>query len=378
MVWWLGSLVASAQDAGTVTGAFGKGLTLRNADDTLSMQIRGRVQTRASVWAYAPDSGEEPVSEIAIRRMRMTFAGHAMTKDLTYYVQLAFSNQDTESDLRLPLRDAYVNYAWARDLELRVGQGKVPFGRQRVTSSGSLELPDRSITVAELNLDRDVGVSALSKDLGGAGGRFGYAVGLFGGDGRNRLGERFGYLAAGRIVLRPMGEFDDNVEADLTRDPRARLSIAASLGYNADTDRPRSTLSEPFEFATFDYLHAGGDAMLKVGGFCGQAELLLRRANQDVVDTGGVLEYSRSGYGWYVQAGQMLTEHVELVARYGDLVPAPGTDPEFVRARELGGGPSYYFDGHNLKLQADYFYLPTGDSFDGGAHQVRTQLQLWL
>lgn len=373
----LWSFVAYAQEVGTVSGEFGKGVTLKTADDSLSMQIRARIQTRASLFVPS-EEGEDPNSEITIRRARVTLGGHALTEDLTYYVQLAFSNQDTESDLRLPLRDAYVNYAAFRDLEVKVGQGKVPYGRQRVTSSGSLEMPDRSIVIAELNLDRDVGVSLWSKDLGGSDGRFAYTLGIFGGDGRNRLGEEFGYLAAGRVVIRPMGEFDDNVEADLKRDPKARVSVGASIAYNQNTNRPRSTIAEPYEFASFDYVHAGADAMVKAAGFCGQAELLVRRAGDDSQTEGGVTEFSRSGYGWFLQAGQMVTDHLELVARYGDLVPAEGTDPEFVRAREIGGGPGYYFDGHNLKLQADYFYLPTGDTFSGGTHQVRAQLQLWL
>jgi hypothetical protein len=372
-------LAAEEQDEGSVEAEFGKGVTMTAADDSLSMQIRARVQTRASLLLPDPESEEpDPISEIAIRRARVTIQGHALTRDLTYYVQLAFSNQDTESDLRLPLRDAYINYAGLRDLELRVGQGKVPYGRQRITSSGSLQLVDRSIVVAELNLDRDVGLTLHSKDLGGAGGRFGYALGGFGGDGRNRLGESFGYLGVGRVWIRPMGEFDDIVEADLERRDQPKLAIGAGAAYNQSTNRPRSTISEPFEFATFDYLHAGGDAMFKWNGLCLQGELMMRRATEDSASEGNLTEYSRSGYGWYAQVGQMLGPHLELAARYSDLVPFPDTDPEFVRSREVGGGASWYFRGHNLKWQADYFYLPTGDTFEGGNQQIRTQVQLWL
>jgi hypothetical protein len=375
-------LAARAQDEQSndkIKAEFGKGVTFTAADDSLSLQMRARVQTRASLLLPDPESDEpDPISEIVIRRARVTLQGHAVTRDLTYYIQLAFSNQDTESDLRLPLRDAYINYAGLRDLELRLGQGKVPFGRQRITSSGSLELVDRSIVVAELNLDRDVGLTLHSKDLGGAGGRIGYALAAFGGDGRNRLGESLGYLTVGRVYLRPMGEFDDTVEGDIDRRDKPKFALGGGAGYNQSTNRPRSTLSEPFAYATFDYLHVGGDAMFKWNGLFLQGEFILRQAGEDSHTEEGVTEYSRSGYGWYAQAGQMFGPHLELAARYSDLVPSPGTDPEFVRAREVGGGASWYFRGHNLKWQADYFYLPTGDTFAGGTQQIRTQVQLWL
>ena len=384
----LAAAAVAAEEApeapGRVTGSFGEGVTLTTPDDSLSLTVRGRVQVRSSLLVSAGDAAfvDRAVSEFVVRRARLTLAGHAFDRDLTYYVQLAFSNQDTEPDLRLPLRDAYLNWAASRDLELRVGQGKVPYGRQRITSSGSQELVDRSIVTGEFNLDRDVGLTLLSKDLGGADGRFGYALGVFGGDGRNRLGSAFGYLGVARLTVRPMGKFDDDVEADLERHDTPKLAIGGGFAWNQNTNRPRSTIDTPYETATFDYAHVGADAMLKWRGACLQGEWFLRRADRDVFPAAPG-EYSRSGTGFYVQAGQMIGPRLELAARYGDIVPDEGADPDLVRARELGGGPSWYFRKHALKLQADWFWLPTGDSaagdtFEGGNHQVRTQLQLWF
>lgn len=376
-----------APEAGGIEGGFGEGVTLTTPGDTLSLTIRGRMQVRASL--VMPDDFEgatfedAAVSEIVIRRARVQLQGHAFTEELTYYFQLAFSNQDTESDLRLPLRDATINYAPSKSFEIRVGQGKVPYGRQRVTSSGSQQLVDRSIVTAELNLDRDVGVMLHSKDVGETGGHIGYSVGVFGGDGRNRLGESFGYLGAARVNIRPMGKFDDNVEADVERTEDPKLSIAGSAAWNQNTDRPRSTINEPYELARFDYTHFGADLMFKWQGACIQGEWFLRQAGEDSQTNTGedglpITEYSRSASGWFVQAGQMIGPHFELAARYGDLTPMDGTDPELERQREIGGGPNWYFQEHDLKLQADYFYLPTGDELAGGKHQLRTQLQLWF
>ena len=393
--------------SGTVTGTFGKGVTLTTPDGTSALTIRGRIQARTTLAMpgngdpadnpEAFDPASDLLSEFTIRRLRLVLSGYAGTKDLTYNIQLAFSNQDMESDLRSPLRDAYVTWQRNTDAQLRFGQMKVPFSRQRVTSSASLQLVDRSIVVGELNLDRDVGVQVFSKDLGGADGKVGYALGIFGGDGRNRLGTNFGYLYAGKIEIRPFGEFDDYVEGDVLRREDPKLAFAVSGGYNQATNRPKSTFDTPYTVARFDYLHVAGDAIFKWHGFSLTGEWLYRSADADSFtdEVSGVTELSRAGWGTYVQAGQMITPHIEAAARYGYLRPtcsgATGStlarcdgDTAFAETTEIGGGASYYFQHHDLKLQADYFYLPVAaapdeeNRLDDGTKQLRVQAQVYF
>jgi phosphate-selective porin OprO and OprP len=380
----LQSAVALAQDTDDVdvSAEPGKGLVVTSKDGDYSLKVAGRIQVRGTALAPDPDLVEAgdavALTEFAIRRARLAFSGHLLQKELTYYLQLGFSNQDTESDLRLPLRDAIVNYAAHRDLEIRAGQGKVQFGRQRVTSSGTLEFCDRSIAVTELNLDRDVGVMLHSKDLGGADGRFGYSLGLFGGDGRNRLATNAGVLGAGRIVVRPMGAFEDLQEADLAHEAHPKLAIGVSGAYNMATNRPRSTTDVPYEAARFDYAHAAADLVFKWHGFAFSAEGLWRRADHDREVNEGIEEWSRSAMGGYLQASKLFGEHFQLAARWSELAPMPGTDPELLAAREVGGGASWYFHGHTVKLQGDVFRLATGEGLGTGSIQARTQLQLWF
>jgi phosphate-selective porin OprO and OprP len=390
-MWWaMGAAIGAEPEppppeppakAAVVKAEFGRGVEITAADDSFSLQVRGRIQVRATetLAAESRDVPLEPITDVAIRRARLTFSGHALTKDLTYNIQLGFSNQDTESDLRLPLRDATLNYAAFRDLEVRVGQGKVQFGRQRVTSSGTFELVDRAIPVTELNLDRDVGLTLHSKDLGGVGGRFGYAVGVYGGDGRNRLATAGGVLLVARAVLRPMGGFDDLPDGDLERLPKARLALGVSGGTNRDTPRERSTVGTPYVAATFDYQHAAADAVFKWRGLAVSSEYLLRRADRASMTIDGLQEYSRSAVGGFVQASMMLTEKLQVAGRVSDLRPLPPTDPELLHQRELGGGASWYFDGHLLKLQADCFRITTPEVPTLPATlQVRSQVQLWF
>lgn len=358
-----------------VDAGFGRGVTIRTADDQMSLNIRGRVQVRNTI-ADTMDDGRIATSEFGIRRMRLLFQGNAMGPKLTYYFQFSFANLDTESDLRLPLRDAYVTWAPARDANFRFGQMKVPFSRQRVVSSSALQMVDRSAVVSELNLDRDIGAQMFSRDLFGLGGKLGYAVGLFGGEGRNRLGREFGYLYTARIEAWPFGQFDDIVEADIARSPKPRLAIAGNVGYNQRTNRARSTLGDTFSTGDVNYRHAAVDMMFKQRGLSVISEMLYRSADRELRSSTGTV-VTRSGWGGYVQAGQMVSSRIEVNGRVGRLIPGEGTAPSVERINEAGVGVSYYPRAHNLKVQGDYFQLRTGEA-SRLSHQVRVQLQLYF
>ncbi len=364
-----------------LSATFGKGATIATADEKFSVNLRGRIQAQALVSDEDGAGGE--VTQFQIRRMRLVLQGNLWGPELQYYIQLAFSNRDMEPDLRSPLRDAYVTYAPFRDLNVRFGQMKVPYGRQRVTSSSALGMVDRSAVTTELNLDRDVGVQALSKNFLGVDEKIGYSLGVFGGDGRNRVADNAGYLFVGRLNFMPLGHFDDNVETDSKREKKARLAIGLGGAYNQATNRPQSTIGLPFEDPNvrFSYAHLGVDFMFKYAGFFATSEWMMRTADAESIDgvagDGSPTTFlSRQAWGAFGQVGQMLTESLEVSARYGHLSPI-GTSAVTL-LNEIGGGLSYYFDHHNLKLQSDYFYFSGASDFSAGSHQGRLQAQVFF
>lgn len=367
--------------------AFGQGATIATADNGFALNLRARIQGRFTLTALE-GSAEEPATEFSIRRMRLLFQGHALNRHLQYYIQLGFSNRDTEPDLRLPLRDASVAWVRWRDLNIRAGQMKVPFDRQRVNSSSALQFCDRSIVTNELNLDRDVGVQLYSRDLFGLGNRLGYQLGVFGGDGRNRLSALPGLLWVARLEFTPMGAFDDYSEADLERLARPRLSLGIGAAYNQNSARSLSTFGNVLALGGFDYLHGEVDLSFKWRGLSVVAETILRRANAASHEraatstTPAAREYSRSFFGWFAQVGYLFNQHLEVVMRYGDLTPIVvdqgNVDASQRRRRELGGGVNWYQLGHALKLQSDYFYYFGEALSDRGEHQARVQLQLFF
>ena len=358
----------------SLDGGLGQGVTVRAADDRFSLTTRLRVQARGN-WT----GGEDNTLGAEVRRMRLLFQGNFFGPAWQYYVQFGFSNGDTEADLRLPLRDAYVTWSGLRDVNVRFGQGKVPFNRQRVVSSSALQFVDRSRSNAEFNLDRDVGVQLLSNDLLGLGGRLAYNLGVFGGDGRNRTGPlNDGVLAVARLQWAPLGGFADLVEADIARDARPRLAFQVAGAWNRSTVRARSTFDATYALGPYDYAHANADVLFKWRGLSVHGEFLYREAvgTRRRVGPDGKTEISRSGWGYHAQVGYMVGERLELVGRVGEVVPL-GELTGVKRAGEYGGGVNWYFQDHAFKLQADAFWL-TGAIFRDGHPQVRLQAQVYL
>lgn len=357
---------------------FGEGVQFESADGSAGLALKARVQVRGTFAKV--DDADEPTADAQIRRLRLTLDGFAFRGRLTYKVQLAAASLDLDPVAPLIVRDAYANYALHRDLELRFGQMKVPYGRQRVVSSGSLQMVDRSIVTSEFNLDRDVGLQALSTDLFGAGQHLAYSVGIFGGDGRGRVSGGFGLLYAARMELRILGgkQSTELDEPDFARSRKPRLALGVSGAFNHKTDRKRSTTDAVFATGPWaSYAHVGFDSVFKYAGASLTGEFFLRDAIRDsnvaIVDKKSVTDHARSGYGGFLQGGYFVTSEAELTARVGGTYPLAGVDVGSKPQKEVGGGVSYYFLRHALKVQADYFRLIE----DAGLsrHQVRLQVQ---
>ena len=377
--------VAAPVDAGveapkfTLSAKLGEGVTFRSGD--YSLNLRGRVQVQAMALVPTEGSTATRANTLTVRRARLNLKGE-LPYHLSWALQLGFAGNDLEADAPNPLRDFYVTWNRWRDLSVRGGQMKVPFDVQRVVSSANLQMVDRSAATLELNLDRDVGLVLFSDDLFGWGQRLRYAIGVWQGDGRNRIGTNIGLLYSARLRFSPFGALDDKLEGDLERSSKFRLAIGGGVARNIASNRPRSTSGTPFKLpGGFDLTHATGDVHLKWYGLSLLGELYWRQADTDsrtgTVSGATLTEYSRSGWGWFVQAGGFVTPWLEFTGRYGDLQPLGMTDPTFTRTREVGGGANFFLFKHDLKLQADYFWLDDGTGHNG-RHQVRVIAQLFF
>lgn len=364
----------------SVSAAPGKGLTVTTNDGRFALTVRARAQLRETLTR----DQDKTTNEINVKTLRLITQGHVLTTDLKYNIQLAFGTNDFETSNPSPIFDAFVDYTRVRDLNVRVGQYFVPFDRARTIREFALQLVDRQQVVQELTLDRDVGLMLYSSDLGGLNGLLGYHLFIGGGEGRNRFGgQATGGIYVARLVVRPWGAFDEDQEGDLQRLPKPRLAIGIAGGYNQDTNRQRSTTGTVLTLGTLDYRHAAADVVFKYSGFSFLGEAVVRTAGQDFIEgtnaSGATIrEYSRSGWGYFLQAGMMVSPLVEVAARWDHLFAFDGTDPALVtqvdtQGRQVGGGLNVYLNGHAFKLQTDYFYI-FGSDRSAGRHVARLQL----
>jgi phosphate-selective porin OprO and OprP len=366
----------------------GKGLAFDSADGDFSMIPRLRAQFRHTTSKV---EGGDVEQGMQIRRARLQFSGHMWGKNNKYKAEFAVSPRDTSMDEDGPgtsvLLDWYMQFGQLRDANLRIGQYKVPFNRQRVVSSGDLQLVDRSIVNSRLNLDRDLGLDFRSKNLFGLD-LFKYYAGVYVGEGRNtHVNSDTGLMYLGRVEFLPLGMgFKDYKEGDLERLQKPKLSIGVGTAYLDRAKYNRGIKGDaPADGGTTDVTMLNADVTFKYAGYSLFSEYIMRSGKRDAgdaVDEDGTAipeEAAPDAYGLMVQSGYLLPRtNLEIAARWG-MVESNGDDSTAKPRGEVGGGLSYYFAQHPLKLQADYFRLAEGEgNAEEVAHEVRVQLQAAL
>lgn len=103
---------------------------------------------------FIENEGEEAAFDGQIRRLRLRFDGYVGDPKFLYAIQLSFSPGDVgeihDGENINIIRDAVVFYRPNKRWNISFGQTKLPGNRQRVNSSGALQLTDRSINNAQL------------------------------------------------------------------------------------------------------------------------------------------------------------------------------------------------------------------------------------
>jgi phosphate-selective porin OprO/OprP len=298
-------------------------------------------------------SGDSPMGSFRIRRAKTKFDGWLYHPSLTFELQANWAASRV-------LDDALFNWdvTGKKVLQVRAGQFKTPFGRQELTSDGSLQFVDRSIVSDEFAKGRDVGVQLWGL-LGGS--KLEYRVGVFNGAGNNAVANdntKLQYVA--RLTLQPFGDVKYS-EVDFESKGRPLFALAAQFESN---DAHGATDGNDVDRTTF-----GGDVVLKYGGLSLFAEGF---AGRRTPETGERFE----NLGFNVQAGfAFLGRRLELAGRYAQL--DPDTDAGSDLRIERGIALSYFYNRHVLKLVTDLRQVedqarPAGERT---RLEARTQLQ---
>lgn len=371
-------------DRGDIKFRPGKGVEINSADDKFQLRIRVRVQMLYTYVHDEPgpletDEYEANLNDFRIRRARFIFQGHAFGKDNQYKLEIDPLRKDNV------VLDYYLDFTQKRDIEVRVGQYKISSNRQRVISSGNLQMVDRSRVNAEFSLDRDMSLDIRSRDFLGKN-KMRYVLGVSTGNGLNNPQfTDFAMVYLARFEYLPMGIFRDYSESDFAR-TKPRLSIGATYSFFDNANQNRGMVGVPFaDGGTADYHFVFVDAMFKARGFSAISEFAFRTGKRNLGPlTPADPDYDpdlptdpRNGLGWMLQAGYIFPKSRFEIAGRGSLVRALRSPTSLTDDYGVTFAASYYFARHPFKIQADVSQL-WEDKFDEGATTLRIQLQASL
>jgi phosphate-selective porin OprO/OprP len=379
-------------DRGDIKFRPGKGVEINSADDKFQLRIRVRVQMLYSyvhdenLGTNEGDESEANLNDFRLRRARFIFQGTFFGKDNQYKLEIDPLRADNV------VLDYYLDFTQNRDIEVRVGQYKISSNRQRVISSGNLQMVDRSSVNSEFSLDRDMSIDLRSRDFLGLN-KMRYVLGLSTGNGLNNPQfTDFGMVYLVRFEYLPMGIFRDYSETDFAR-TTPRLSIGATYSFFDNADRDRGMVGRPFvDGGTADYHFVYVDAMFKARGFSAISELAFRTGTRKYGDItmdpdGELIDCQanpqqcapRNGLGWMLQAGYLIPNTRFEFAGRGSLIKsnskrsATSLNDSYAATFSV----SWYFAQHPFKIQADVSQI-WEDTFGDGSTVFRLQLQASL
>ena len=357
----------SAQDITEST--FGNGIINSVAkDSSFSIKFGARFQALyATDWRDSEFEGfESESSNILIRRARLKFGGFAYSPKLEYKIELGLSNRDiagaSEFTEGAPMYifDAVLKWNFYENFVVWAGQAKLPGNRERVVSSGDLQLVDRSLLNSRFNIDRDLGIQLHHKTFLGRNVILKEIFALSQGEGRNVVtGNLGGHQYTGRLEVLPFGEFKDYREAALERYQTPKLSVGVTYDYNDDAVKTRSNMGEYMftenGFHQTDISTFFADFMFKYKALSILGEFAHRDAEnpiareEDGMPTGAIVN---TGNSINLQGGYLLDNNIEFVGRFTNVQEdIPGS--RFPNQNQYTLGVSKYISNHKLKVQTD-------------------------
>jgi phosphate-selective porin OprO and OprP len=342
---------------------WGKGIGITSPDSAFTLNIRFRMQNR---FGFNTVSGTDlTVNEVEarVRRLRLRFDGYLYNPRLTYVLQLSFSRGDIDfEDTGFPnvVRDAMLIYNFNKHFALGIGQTKLPGNRQRVVSSGDLQLPARSIVNSIFNVDRDFGIQSYYRNQI-SGFHFVLRGSVSSGDGRNFNTAQRGLAYTGRVELLPLGQFQnsgDYFEGDLSREPKPKISVGLTWSNNENAIRTGGQLGK-FLFQSRDIETFMTDFLLKYRGFAFSSEFLNRMVTNPITtdpDDDTNVRYVYDGHGENYQASYLFRKDYEYVNRYSRVRPGPSIRTLEPQVQQFTLGLNKYLRGHRVKLQTEFTY----------------------
>ena len=207
-------------------GARGIQFTAPNND--FSLQIQSRLQFRfATPGDNNPltnnDFGDKKNTVFKINRSRLKVGGHAYKPWLKYYWEYELG-QGNLLDFRIMIE----RWKW---LNIKIGQWKLEFTRERRISSGAQQLVDRSILNRSFTVDRQQGIELYGRLAGRGSADFSYWAAVVTGSGRSATdNDDKNLMYFGRLQWNVLGDdlgFSGASDLQVHQTPEAIIAFSA-------------------------------------------------------------------------------------------------------------------------------------------------------
>lgn len=352
--------------------SFGKGIGITSPDSLYQFNIRFRMQNRVT---YIENEGENGAYDGQIRRLRLRFDGYIGNPKFLYVIQLSFASGDVgeikEGENVNIIRDAVIFYRPNKNWNISFGQTKLPGNRQRVNSSGGLQLTDRTINNAKFTIDRDFGFQVHNINEFKDKFSYNFKSAISTGEGRNVTGDSDdGVALTGKIELFPFGSFlrdGTSFEGDIVREKKLKLMLSGAFQQNNQAKRTQGQLgNDLFEQRTMKSVLL--DGMFKYRGWAAMVSYMSRATTKNAV-TFNPEDLTESNFvyvgdGFDYQLSYITPKNYEFIGRYS--TQKVGDDIKIVapNSKQYSIGVTKYIWEHTFKLQTELTF-DTLDYLDG-------------
>lgn len=341
--------------------SYGKGLGLTSPDSIFQLNIRFRMQNRVT---YIDNEDDRPAYDGQIRRLRLRFDGYVGNPKFLYAIQLSFAPGDVgeikDGENINIIRDAVVFYRPNKHWNFSFGQTKLPGNRQRVNSSGGLQLTDRTINNAKFTIDRDFGFQAHHINEYTDKFSWNLKTAVSTGEGRNATGDADdGVAVTGKAELFPLGAFTKDgtyFEGDVIREKKPKLMFSGAFQQNNHARRVGGQLGDDlFDKRTMKSVLL--DAMFKYNGWAAMAAFMSRTTSDNPItiseDDPTQFNYVFNGNGFDYQASYNFPSNYEIIGRYS--IQHADNEIHFFapHTKQYSLGLTKYIWEHAFKLQAE-------------------------
>ena len=328
-----------------------KGLYIKTMDGSYSLKIHFLMQPQ--LYNLVADK-ESNTHTFILRHGQMRFFGHCFDPKLKFRVM--FELPGTQGGATSNLRDMWVDWQWKKYFQIKIGQFLVSFDHENLEPTWALQFVDRSIINANLGFERDLGV-----DIHGTlfSNRLEYDLFLVNGDGRNQINLNDKFMIGGRVVTNILGKHNYLIPC-LEKSSAPNLAIGVAAIY----DMGNASINNN------KLIRVTGDIAFRYLRFSG---LVLANMAHNY-------DKSETDYGFLGQTGFFLfPERLEVAGRWAKISKNGALGLDTIDTQEAGMSLNYYFNGHHVKLQADYSRLwDNAAAQDRNDDRLRIQLQLFF